>query len=317
MPSRQLFANNARGTLASGISDSAVSVTVGAGEGARFGTSPGANEFIYATLRNAAGSVTEIVKITAISGDTFTIVRGQESTAAQAFTAGDTISLRWTKDGATRMAQKDANETITGSWAFPAPVNAGDVTNKSYVDALSLNRLAVDTAVDAADLVQFYDSSVPADRKITFDNFRQSIFSKLKTSSFRAASSATTSLPNNTTTNIALASESFDPGNNFASSQYTVPHTGIYLIQGTIRAVGTPTANSTLTGYIRVNTGYYYIGAALMPPSINQVWLFSGSLILSLTAGQTVGLSIHHNSGATLTAEAGASNVLAGFFIRE
>lgn len=135
MGTRLLFANNARGTLAAGLSSSATSVTLGSGEGARFGSSPQPNEFLRGTLRNAAGTAIELVSITAISGDVLTIVRGQESTAGQAFAAGDTLSVRLTRESMTRQAQKDADEIITGTWSFPTPTLGASPVPKSYVDA--------------------------------------------------------------------------------------------------------------------------------------------------------------------------------------
>lgn len=136
MPTRMLFANNARATLTADLGAGVLSVSVGSGEGARFGTSPAVGEFLRATLRDAAGSKIELVNITAIAGDTMTIVRGQEGTVAQSFLTGDTISIRLTKESLTRLGQKDANESITGDWTVPAPAGVNSVTPKTYVDTL-------------------------------------------------------------------------------------------------------------------------------------------------------------------------------------
>lgn len=137
-------------------------------------------------------------------------------------------------------------------------------------------------------------------------------------SAFRAVSSGTTSMPNDVTKyNIDLASESFDYGSNFASNQYTVPRTGLYQLNGTVYVTGTPASVSRLTAYIRLDAGYYYLGVAFMESSINQAVAVSGSMLLSLSAGQTVGLAAEHNCGATITASAGSGNVLAGFFLGE
>ena len=181
-----------------------------------------------------------------------------------------------------------------------------------------INALSAETTVDyAADYLAMYDNSATSTKKVLLDNIRKGVFERTRLSYFRASSGSTTSLPTATTTNITLDSEGPDIGSNFASNQYTVPYTGFYLFTGNIYVTGTPAASSTLTCYIRVNSGYYYIGVALMEPSISQIWGINGSIILSMTAGQTVGLSVNHNAGATLTASAGSSNNLQGFFIRE
>ena len=71
------FTNNAATTLASGINASVTSLSVASGTGTLFPTLAGSNYF-YCTLANNAGTV-EIVKVTARSTDTFTIVRGQDN----------------------------------------------------------------------------------------------------------------------------------------------------------------------------------------------------------------------------------------------
>jgi hypothetical protein len=90
-----LFTNNAASTLAASITSSATSLAVASGQGALFPTITGSNYFLV-TLIGVSGSPLEIVKVTARSGDTFTIVRAQEGTTASAFTGGDSVQLRIT-----------------------------------------------------------------------------------------------------------------------------------------------------------------------------------------------------------------------------
>ena len=86
-----LYTNNASTTLAAGLNDSATSTTVASSSG--FPTISGSNYF-YATLELADGSAHEIVKVTAVSGTTWTIVRGQDNTSARAFSSSDKVELR-------------------------------------------------------------------------------------------------------------------------------------------------------------------------------------------------------------------------------
>ena len=95
MSSNYQFTNNAATTLASSILIGATSLTVAASTGALFPTLTGSN-FFYCTLQNTAGTTIEIVKVTARSTDTFTIVRAQEGTSASAFASGDKCELRLT-----------------------------------------------------------------------------------------------------------------------------------------------------------------------------------------------------------------------------
>lgn len=89
-----LVKNNAYSTLASGITDTATTITVSAGTGSRFPAAGGADYF-YATLINTSNQL-EVVKVTARSTDTLTVVRGQDGTTARAYSASDRIELRVT-----------------------------------------------------------------------------------------------------------------------------------------------------------------------------------------------------------------------------
>jgi len=53
----------------------------------------GGGDYFYCTLSNVANTI-EIVKVTARSTDTFTIVRAQDNTTASAFVTGDKVELR-------------------------------------------------------------------------------------------------------------------------------------------------------------------------------------------------------------------------------
>ena len=88
------LSNNAFGTLAAGINSSATSITLTSGQGARFPTLS-AGDYFYATLIDTSNNL-EIVKCTARSTDVLTVVRGQESTTARAYSAGDRIEIRIT-----------------------------------------------------------------------------------------------------------------------------------------------------------------------------------------------------------------------------
>lgn len=88
------YANNASSTLAAGISNSDLSLSVAPGTGSAFPTISG-SDVAFLTLTESTKM--EIVKVTATSGDTFTIERGQDGTPAQAFSAGATVGLNITK----------------------------------------------------------------------------------------------------------------------------------------------------------------------------------------------------------------------------
>lgn len=86
-----LYANNAIGTLAAPITNVAASITLGAGQAAKF-PNPSAPDVFYATLTDAATqSLKEIVQVTAVAGNVFSVVRAQDGTTAQSWNTGDII----------------------------------------------------------------------------------------------------------------------------------------------------------------------------------------------------------------------------------
>lgn len=88
------FVNNYGTLLAANITSAATSITVSAGTGAGLPTLSG-GDVCYATLITPyTQSPFEVVKITAISTDTLTVVRAQDSTSAIAWPLGTALDVR-------------------------------------------------------------------------------------------------------------------------------------------------------------------------------------------------------------------------------
>jgi hypothetical protein len=88
-----LYANNAAGTLSAGITNVATSLTLVSPPTA-FPT-PVPPQVFYVTLTDAATqTLIEIVKVTAVAGNVFSIVRAQDGTSALSWNAGDIVSER-------------------------------------------------------------------------------------------------------------------------------------------------------------------------------------------------------------------------------
>lgn len=126
-----LFTNNAATTLASSITSGDTSLTVASGGGALF-PNPTSPDYFLVTLVGVSGTPTEIVKVTARSTDTFTIVRGQEGTTPSAFTGGDKVELRITAATMSSAAQAglasgaitENTQTVTTSYTISTNRNA-------------------------------------------------------------------------------------------------------------------------------------------------------------------------------------------------
>lgn len=104
----QLFANNARGTLNAPIGTTDLSLVLATGNGVSF-PSPGTGDWFLATLvgydTNSNENAWEIVKVTARTSDTLSIVRAQENTTAAAWGAGAPVELRFTAGALGNLAQ--------------------------------------------------------------------------------------------------------------------------------------------------------------------------------------------------------------------
>ena len=92
-----LFANNAKTTLAAPISATATVAQLAPTTGSLFPVITSPNQGFLVTFNDrTTGLLNEICLVTAISGDTITIVRGQEGTLAQSWEEGDYCSNYYT-----------------------------------------------------------------------------------------------------------------------------------------------------------------------------------------------------------------------------
>lgn len=126
-----LFANDAKSTLAVGISATDVSIQLSVGTGALF-PAPGAGQRFTLTLADlSTGTIKEIVYCTARAGDILTVVRAQEGTVANAYIAGSFANLFITAAVATAFAQGVITPPAGGTTAArPAP----PTLYQSYID---------------------------------------------------------------------------------------------------------------------------------------------------------------------------------------
>ena len=138
-----LFTNNATTNLASTITSGSTSITVLTGTGSLF-PNPTAPDYFLVTLIGISGSPIEIVKCTARSGDTLTIVRGQEGTTPSAFTGGDQVQLRITAGQMQAATQTGlANGVITEN----STTVTSNYTQSTGKNAISIGPITVSSGV--------------------------------------------------------------------------------------------------------------------------------------------------------------------------
>jgi len=128
-----LYTNNAGGTIATGINNSVTTISLTAGHGARF-PNPSNGDYFYATLIDASNNI-EIVKVTARSTDTLTVVRGVDGTLAQSFLALDKFELRPTAAGFADIQAQLASSGQYGIGLYNISNTAGFTTTRITVSA--------------------------------------------------------------------------------------------------------------------------------------------------------------------------------------
>jgi hypothetical protein len=132
--------NNAAGTLSAGITNSATTLTVTSGQGALFPTLTGV-DYCFLTLVDTSNNV-EIVKCTARSTDSFTIVRAQDNTTARAFAINDRLELRPTAALFDEFANPLSEKGSDIASANPLVITAGsdyfDVTGTTNFSAMTV-----------------------------------------------------------------------------------------------------------------------------------------------------------------------------------
>ena len=135
-----LFSNNASTTLSAGVGDSATSITVA--DGSVFPAISG-SDYVYLTLEvDSNPDLKEIVKCTARSGNTLTIVRAQDGTSARTFSTADKCELRLTAAGLNDVAtQADTDTTYS--------VGDGGLTQNNFTDALKTKLDGIEASATA------------------------------------------------------------------------------------------------------------------------------------------------------------------------
>lgn len=148
---KQLYTNNAAGTLNTSITSIDTSITLGTGEGLAF-PSPTAGDWFIATLFDNV-SVVEIVKCTSRSGDVLTVVRGQEGTSAADFASGSTCTENVTEGTLEAFVQRSGDTAAFATGTTAVTQSSGDASTKlattAYVDTTTKSPLAAISAAVA------------------------------------------------------------------------------------------------------------------------------------------------------------------------
>ena len=131
-----LFANNCNTTLASSLTNVATTLSVTSATGF---PAPTGSQYFYCTLADAATQlVIEIVKVTNVTGTTFTIVRGQDGTTGTAYNAGDVVSLRLVRASLNDFPKLDETNTFSQTQTFSQTI-VGSINGNAATATIATN----------------------------------------------------------------------------------------------------------------------------------------------------------------------------------
>ena len=200
-----LFANNCNTTLSGSLTNVATTMSVTSATGF---PSPTGSQYFYCTLADAATQTTiEIVKVTAVSGTTFTIVRGQDGTTGTIFASGAVVSLRLVAASLNDFPKLDEANTFTGTITFSTPLLATNMVQSTTSTSGYLSNTDWSTFNGKAPAVTYTSNYIPYGQGTTTPN--QSAGLQFDGTNF-------------TTTGYATATS-------FIPSSATVPTNGLYL----------------------------------------------------------------------------------------
>jgi hypothetical protein len=153
----QLFGNNAYSFINGALLDTDTSLDVSPGTGSRFPTITGSDYFLLTLIsldNDGNEDAWEVVKVTAVSTDTLTIVRAQEGTTALDWLSGLRVELRLTAGTMTSHESKLGNSLALAGLLMVSGAalswDDGDVTLTHSTGKLALNGALDVTALTAS-----------------------------------------------------------------------------------------------------------------------------------------------------------------------
>lgn len=229
-----LYKNNATAPIAAGISSSTTTIVLSSGLGTLFPL-PTAGSYFYGTLYDSLGNY-EIVKCTARTTDSLTVVRGQEGTTPLAFSIGDSFAQRLTAAGLTNFAQLDSDNIFSGNNTLSGDnVLSGDNTfsgSNTFSGAVSIPSGISSPGIIKQIVTQRYTNSTQTTSSSYIDTFNTVTITPTSTSSkiilFAGTMAAFWNYPGaakvrmirNTPSNIVVGDQWLWASNGFSQAPY-------------------------------------------------------------------------------------------------
>jgi hypothetical protein len=149
----RVHANNFSTTLNGAINNSVTSIIVTSATGF-----PSVGAGVTCNITVQESSTVEIMKVTAISGTTLTVVRGQEGSGASSFSDGATVEIRFTRDSVdTKQDTLSALSISTATVATGDKVLIQDVSDSDNLKTVTTQAIANLAPAPAESAVTFTD----------------------------------------------------------------------------------------------------------------------------------------------------------------
>jgi hypothetical protein len=264
------------------------SLTVMTNEGVRFPPPP-FNATVCSASTQPTPATAEVVRVTAIAGDQFTLARGQEGSTTRSIVIGDLISATITTKSFTDL---ETNPAFVGSVSASSFLQIG--TNPAQSGGLRIPNAVGMFGRNAANSADVYMASIDPNNVLVLGG-------PLSSPSQPRCSVAgpDQSLPTGVWTILSLPNETFDVGNMHnpaLPSRVAAPADGVYLAAGTVSF----SANATGIRYYQL----YKNGAGYRMLVVNPVADVTAVQIVelvSLVAGDYLELAVLQNTAGALT----------------
>lgn len=295
------FKNNAATTIVTATlnpSDTSVQVSSSA-----LFPAAGAGDYFYATLSDAAtGNTIEIIKVTAVSGSTWTIARAQDGTSANTYISGDNVQLRLVAAILDNTPKLDEANVYTGINTFSQTLISTGLTQttnsllgRSTASSGAVEEISIGSGLTLA------GGLITTSGDITASGFTQNTSSLLGRTTAAHGSIEEISVGSGLTLSagsLSVTSSSFPSGTRMAFQQTAAPTgwtkdtTGalndsiMRIVTGTV-ASGGSTAFSTWAG--QSSSGATTLSSSQIPAHTHNVGVISGTAL---------GTGINANSGS-------------------
>lgn len=129
-----VFSNFFQTTFSASVTSTATTITVASGTNAA--TVPAGTQWAIVAQSASTPSIREVMYVTAISGTTFTVLRGQEGTSGLAWNSGDDVFAATTAGQLASLPQLGATQTWSGANTFSGAVSVLNAASSTQPTAL-------------------------------------------------------------------------------------------------------------------------------------------------------------------------------------